>query len=65
MFTILGELLLMGIQKHTMTKNELINALKKENFKEIAVFEPLDQVALNALKGLKKDKKVGVVILSF
>jgi hypothetical protein len=59
----MGELLLMSIQKHTMTKNELINALKKENFKEIVVFEPLDQIALSALKKMKPDDKTTILVL--
>ena len=53
----------MSIQKHTMTKNELINALKKENFKEIVVFEPLDQIALSALKKMKPDDKTTILVL--
>ncbi len=53
----------MGIQKHTMTKNELINAIKKEKFKEIVVYEPVDQVALSAIKKMKPDDKTTILVL--
>lgn len=53
----------MGIQKDTLTKNELINALKGRTFKEIRVYEPLDDAALKELKSLRKDDKSTVLVL--
>jgi hypothetical protein len=46
-----------------MTRTELIAALKKQTFKQVEVYEPLDDDALKTLNGLKKDNKASVLVL--
>lgn len=55
---------MISLNPQSISKKDLIAALQRQNFKEITIYEPLDDVALRALKGLKKDKKSTVVILT-
>ena len=47
----------------TVTKQELITSIQRQNFKEIEIFEPLSDEVLAMLKRLKKDEKATLVIL--
>lgn len=46
-----------------VTKQKLISSLQGRQFKEITIYEPLNDDVLAMLKRLKKDDKATVVIL--
>ena len=48
---------------NTTNKQQLISSLQRQTFKEIEIYEPLNDEVLKMLKGLRKDDKATVVVL--
>ena len=48
---------------NSVTKQQLVTSLQRQSFKEIEVYEPLNDETLKMLKSLKKDNKATVVVL--
>lgn len=48
---------------NSVTKQQLISSLQRQTFKEIEIYEPLNDEVLKMLKGLRKDDKATVVVL--
>ena len=48
---------------NVVTKPQLISSLSRQTFKEIEVFEPLNDDTLKLIKSLRKDEKATVLIL--
>ena len=48
---------------NVVTKPQLMASLSRQTFKEIEVFEPLNDDTLKLIKSLRKDDKATVLIL--
>ena len=48
---------------NTTSKQQLISSLQRQTFKEIEIYEPLNDEVLKMLKGLRKDDKATVLVL--
>ena len=48
---------------NVVTKQQLMASLSRQTFKEIEVFEPLNDDTLKLIKSLRKDEKATVLIL--
>lgn len=54
---------MIAARPNSVTKQQLVSSLQRQSFKEIEVYEPLNDQTLKMLKSLKKDSKATVVIL--
>lgn len=54
---------MIAAKPNSVTKQQLVSSLQRQSFKEIEVYEPLNDQTLKMLKSLKKDSKATVVIL--
>jgi len=54
---------MIAAKPNSVTKQQLVFSLQRQSFKEIEVYEPLNDQTLKMLKSLKKDSKATVVIL--
>ena len=54
---------MIAAKPNSVTKQQLVTSLQRQSFKEIEVYEPLNDETLKMLKSLKKDNKATVVIL--